>query len=90
MIGVQLAQGRGPVFDALAHRVPVISLDVLGDDRWPGLGERILDGVAVEDVTGWQVAGMAAVPAAWGEDGTVVLRPRCRRASAAAVSGNGL
>ena len=40
LVGAQLSGIGGPVPDALAHQVPVLSLDLWTDDRWPDLATR--------------------------------------------------
>ncbi len=66
-VEAQLDAGCGPVVDACAHQVPVLSPDLWEDDRWPALTEDGREPV-------WrQVRGLAAAPGVWREDETVVL-----------------
>lgn len=60
-VEAQLGGAGGPVADALAYQVPVLSPDLGTDDRWPGL---TAEGLA---------CGSAAVPGVWQADETVVL-----------------
>lgn len=62
----------GPVVSAVEHQVPVLSLDLWTDDRWPSL---ILDAAQrwLPDVDLTSVCGAAAVPGAFRPDTTVVL-----------------
>lgn len=64
----------GPIVVAVEHQVPVLSLDVWTDDRWPALTKEAvrasLDG---SDDTLSQVLGAAAVPGVWEADETVVV-----------------
>lgn len=63
----------GPLMAAVDHQVPVVSLDLWSDDRWPDL---TLDAVR-PDPTGDddlnRVRGAVAVPGVWQADETVVL-----------------
>ena len=73
MVDAVLAMG-GPVADALAHQVPVLSLDLWTDERYP---ELTFDAVAArspalrEDLG--RVHGAVAVPGLWRADAAVVL-----------------
>jgi hypothetical protein len=72
LVGAQLAGLGGPVVDAMFYQVPVISLDLWGDDRWPRLTREALDSRAPEHA--WQqVRGAAAVPGVWEADATIVI-----------------
>lgn len=62
----------GPVAISVEHQVPVLSLDLWSDDRWPGL--------TLEAAQAWspdedllQVHGAAAVPGVWRAEETLVL-----------------
>jgi hypothetical protein len=74
LVGAQLSGVGGPVPDALAYQVPVLSLDLWTDDRWPQL---TLDAVRerapqhTEDLE--QVHGEAVVPGVWADDATVAV-----------------
>ncbi|WP_094288223.1 ANTAR domain-containing protein [Mycobacterium lehmannii] len=74
MIAAQLSGLGGPVADALTHQVPVLSLDLWTDDRWPGLtfdAAADLAGGITGDLKA--VHGAAAVPGFWREDAAIVL-----------------
>jgi hypothetical protein len=72
LVEAQLSGAGGPVADALAYQVPVLSLDLFSDDRWPGLTLEAMRERAPEQE--WaQVHGAAAVPGVWADDATVVV-----------------
>jgi len=74
LVDAQLAGIGGPVPDALAHQVPVLSLDLWTDDRWPELTLAAVRDRAPQDESSWeQVHGAAAVPGVWADDATVVV-----------------
>lgn len=71
-LDAQLSGLGGPVVIAVEHQVPVLSLDLWSDDRWPDL--------TLEAVRSWlpddelqQVRGAAAVPGVWRAEETLVL-----------------
>lgn len=71
-LDAQMSGLGGPVVVAVEHQVPVLSLDLWSDDRWPAL--------TVEAVRSWlpdddlqQVRGAAAVPGVWRAEETLVL-----------------
>ena len=68
----QMSGLGGPVTAALEHQVPVLSLDLWADDRWP---ELTIDAVRawLPDAELAEVRGAAAVPGVWQADATVVL-----------------
>jgi hypothetical protein len=87
-IDAQFAGIGGPVPDALAYQVPVLSLDLWTDDRWPELTLGTMNSFAAQHESSWEQAhGAAAVPGVWADDATAVL---CcvlsRQASAATVT----
>jgi hypothetical protein len=63
----------GPLMVAVDHQVPVVSLDVWSDDRWPALTLESVQSrsPAEEDLA--RVRGAVAVPGVWQADETVVL-----------------
>lgn len=62
----------GPVVVAVEHQVPVLSLDLWSDDRWPGLTAAAAQTwLPEEDLR--QIHGAAAVPGIWRADETLVL-----------------
>jgi hypothetical protein len=70
----QLSGIGGPVPDALAYQVPVLSLDLWTDDRWPDLTLVSMRDRAPQHELSWeQVHGAAAVPGVWADDATVVV-----------------
>nr|WP_090340500.1 ANTAR domain-containing protein [Mycolicibacterium malmesburyense]CRL69837.1 putative regulatory protein [Mycolicibacterium malmesburyense] len=74
MVAAQLSGLGGPVADALTHQVPVLSLDLWTDERWPDLSfdaaSSVADGSAGDLKA---VHGAAAVPGYWREDAAIVL-----------------
>ncbi|KUI19736.1 antitermination regulator [Mycobacterium sp. GA-1285] len=74
MVAVQLSGLGGPVADALTHQVPVLSLDLWTDDRWPDLtfdaAADVASGITADLKA---VHGAAAVPGFWREDAAIVL-----------------
>ncbi len=64
----------GPVIDAVEHQVPVLSLDLWNDDRWPGLTfDAARARIPGRDEELRAARGAAAVPGVWRDDETVVL-----------------
>jgi hypothetical protein len=71
---VQLSGIGGPLPDALAYQVPVLSPDLWTDDRWPELTLATMRDRAPQHDSIWeQVHGAAAVPGVWADDATVVI-----------------
>jgi hypothetical protein len=74
IVGAQLSGLGGPVPDALQHQVPVLSLDLWTDERWPLLTFDAMADRAPRQVSSWErVHGAAAVPGVWQDDATVVI-----------------
>ncbi len=74
IVEAQLAGLGGPVIDAFVHQLPVLSLDVWSDERWPELSLQAMSGRVPEHGAAWRaVRGAVAVPGVWKADGTVVL-----------------
>ena len=70
----QLSGIGGPIPDALAHQVPVLSLDLWTDERWPNLTLAAMKELAPQHESIWErVRGAAAVPGVWADDATVVV-----------------
>ncbi len=70
----QLGAVGGPVPDALAYQVPVLSIDLWTDDRWPQLTSAAMNSLAPQQEFCWaECRGVAAVPGVWAEDATVVV-----------------
>ena len=78
-VGAEIAEAQiaglgGPVPDAIAHQVPVLSPDLFTDDRWPELTLARMNARAPQHESVWeQVHGAAAVPGVWAQDATVVV-----------------
>lgn len=74
MVAAQLSGLGGPVADALTHQVPVLSLDLWTDERWPDLAfdatSEFASGIAADLKA---VHGAAAVPGFWRDDAAIVL-----------------
>lgn len=72
-LDAQAGDPGGPLATAVDHQVPVVSLDLWSDDRWPGLTlEAVRTGLTEhEDLAA--VKGAVAVPGVWQADETVVL-----------------
>jgi ANTAR domain len=86
LVEAQLAGMGGPVPDALAHQVPVLSLDLWTDDRWPELTLAAMCDRAPQHVSSWErVQGAAAVPGVWADDATVVVSCTLNRPASAAT-----
>ncbi|MGV0853135.1 ANTAR domain-containing protein [Mycolicibacterium phlei] len=84
MVSAQLSGIGGPVADALVYQVPVLSLDVWSDDRWPDLTR---DAVAARTPLPEldSVHGVAAVPGFWRDDAAIVLSATLSRPASAAT-----
>jgi hypothetical protein len=74
IVAAQLSGLGGPLPDALRHEVPVLSLDLWGDERWPRLTLDALAARDPQDREAWErVRGAASVPGVWEDDGNIVL-----------------
>lgn len=74
MVAAQLSGRGGPVADALTHQVPVLSLDLWADERWPGLTvDAASEFASALTADRKAVRGAAAVPGFWREDAAIVL-----------------
>lgn len=74
IVEAQLGGLGGPVMDAFTHQVPVLTLDLWSDDRWPELDLAAMQARAPEhDDALHRTHGAVAVPGVWEADGTVVL-----------------
>ena len=86
IVQAQLDGLGGPVVDAVTYQIPVLTLDLWPDDRWPDL---TLDAMAArhpEHSAAWrQVRGSVAVPGVWEADATVVLSCTLDRPATAAT-----
>ncbi|MCB1264567.1 MAG: ANTAR domain-containing protein [Mycobacterium sp.] len=73
-LAAQLSGLGGPAVDAVEYQVPVLSLDLWSDDRWPALtADSVLDRVSGHDDQVRSAKGAASVPGIWRADETVVL-----------------
>ncbi|MGA5462298.1 ANTAR domain-containing protein [Mycobacterium sp. NPDC050041] len=73
LIAAQTSGLGGPVADSLIHQLPIVSLRLWSDDRWPELTLAAMTERLPDHARTWeQVGGAAAVPGVWG-DGAVVL-----------------
>lgn len=64
----------GPVTEALARQVPVLSPQLWAEERWPGLTAQAFLARAPDHRLSWErVGGAAAVPGIWDDDATVLL-----------------
>jgi hypothetical protein len=63
----------GPLMVAVDHQVPVVSLDVWSDDRWPALTLESVQSRSPVEEDFARVRGAVAVPGVWQADETVVL-----------------
>ncbi|MFV1366337.1 ANTAR domain-containing protein [Mycolicibacterium elephantis] len=74
LVGAQLSGLGGPVADALSHQVPVLSLDLWTDERWPDLTLEAITAREPGLRSSWErVHGSAAAPGVWQDDATVVV-----------------
>lgn len=74
MIRAQVDGSGGPVLDALRHEVPVISLHLWTDERWPHLTRQAFARQdRVSDQVWDRVEGAAALPGIWGQECTLAL-----------------
>jgi ANTAR domain len=74
IVEAQLAGLGGPVIDAFVHQMPVLTLDLWADERWPELTLPAMEARIPEHSAAWrEVRGSVAVPGVWKADGTVVL-----------------
>lgn len=85
-VEAQVSGLGGPVVDAVEYQMPVLSLDLWNDDRWPALTlDAIRSLVPGHDEELAQVHGAVAVPGVWQADETVVLSCALRRPADAAI-----
>jgi hypothetical protein len=85
-VDAQLAGLGGPVVDAVEHQVPVLSLELWNDDRWPALTlEAVRARVPGHDEELRAVRGAAAAPGVWQAEETVVLSCALSRPADAAT-----
>jgi hypothetical protein len=86
IVSAQLSGLGGPLPDALKHEVPVLSVDLWSDERWPGLTLDAMVARAPQDRDAWdQVRGTASVPGIWEDDGNIVVSCLLNRPGTAAT-----
>lgn len=74
IVTAQMTGLGGPVIDASVHQMPVLTLDLWSDERWPKLTQQAMEARVPEHSAAWrQVRGCVAVPGVWKAEGTVVL-----------------
>jgi hypothetical protein len=74
IVTAQLSGLGGPLPDALTHEVPVLSLDLWADERWPSLSMEAMTKRAPHSREAWaQVCGAVSVPGVWEDDGNIVI-----------------
>ncbi|HEY7050827.1 MAG TPA: ANTAR domain-containing protein [Mycobacterium sp.] len=74
IVSASLSDVGGPLADALRHEVPVLSLDLWTDERWPGLTMEAMTARAPEAREVWErVRGAVSVPGLWEDDGNIVI-----------------
>lgn len=84
VIAAQVGGLGGPLMDALQYDVPVISMHLLSDDRWPALTRDAIADPDRADGFG-DVVGAAALPVLGGQDSSVVLTCTLSRPATAAT-----
>lgn len=86
IVSAQLSGLGGPLPDALRHEVPVLSLDLWEDERWPGLTLEAMAARDPQEREAWeQVRGAASVPGVWEDDGNIVISCLLNRPATAAT-----
>lgn len=86
IVAMQVSGLGGPLPDALRYEVPVLSLDLWTDDRWPDLTLEAVTGRAPQHRETWEaVRGAAAVPGLWEADGNIVISCLLDRPATAAM-----
>jgi hypothetical protein len=86
IVTAQLAGLGGPLPDALRHELPVLSLDLWTDERWPELTLEAITARAPRQRDIWeQVRGAASVPGLWQDDGNIVVSCLLRQPATAGI-----
>lgn len=86
IVSAELSGLGGPLPDALKHEVPVLSVDLWGDERWPELTLDAMTARAPQDRDAWdQVCGATSVPGIWEDDGNIVVSSLLKRKGTAAT-----
>jgi hypothetical protein len=85
IVGAQLSGLGGPIPDALRHEIPVLSLNLWTDERWPDLTLQAVAARVPNDLQTWElVRGAASVPGLWQDDGNIVISALLDRPATAA------
>jgi hypothetical protein len=86
VVHAQLLGLGGPIADALRHEIPVLSLNLWTDERWPDLTLQAITARAPNHRQTWElVRGAASVPGLWENDGNVVISCLLNRPATAAT-----
>jgi ANTAR domain len=86
IVGAQLSGLSGPIPDALRHEIPVLSLNLWNDERWPDLTLEAIAARAPNDRATWErVRGAVSVPGLWEDDGNIVISCLLDRPATAAT-----
>jgi hypothetical protein len=86
IVSAQLSGLGGPLPDALKHEVPVLSVDLWSDERYPDLTLDAMTARAPQERDAWdQVRGTASVPGIWEDDGNIVISCLLNRPGTAAT-----
>jgi hypothetical protein len=86
IVSAQLSGLGGPLPDALRHEVPVLSLDLWTDERWPLLTLEAMAARDPQEQEAWErVHGAASVPGLWEDDGNIVISCLLSRPATAAT-----
>jgi hypothetical protein len=86
IVSAQLSGLGGPLPDALRHEVPVLSVHVWTDERWPELTLDAMVARAPQERETWdEVRGAVSVPGIWQDDGNIVVSCLLNRPGTAAT-----
>lgn len=86
IVNSQLAGLGGPLPDALRHEVPVLSLDLWTDERWPALTIEAMTARTPRERDVWErVRGAVSVPGMWEDGGNIVISCLLTRPATAAT-----
>jgi hypothetical protein len=88
IVTAQLSGLGGPLPDALRYEVPVLSVDLWSDDRWPALTLDALTAHSPQDRPTWErIRGTVVVPGLWADDGNVAISSILDRPATASAVG---
>ncbi|MCV7282051.1 ANTAR domain-containing protein [Mycolicibacterium flavescens] len=86
MVAAQLSGLGGPVADALNYQVPVLSVDLFSDERWPDLTRDAAARCAPAIASSLpEVCGVAAVAGFWRTDAAIMLSCTLREPGSAST-----